>query len=117
MKFLNLINNSNNIVYPSFEQVKEATNIAKKIINTKNYKAVVIFWNTNSGVITIGFNYENYRFSSFDKVLKFKWNNEFVFKSKLFSEGISDNNKNIEDDIENIMGFLSKNFLSKIIEE
>ena len=41
----------------------------------------------------------------------------FDFKSKLFSEGISDNNKNIEEDIENIIGFLSKKFLSKIIEK
>ena len=31
-----------------------------------------------------------------------------------FLEGISDNNKNIE---ENIIGFLSKKFLSKIIEK
>ena len=117
MKFLNLINNSNYIVYPSFKQVKEAVYIAQKTINTQNHKAVVVFWNTNSGVITIGFNYENYRFSSFDKVLKFKWDNGFDFKSKLFSEGISDNNKNIEEDIENIIGFLYKKFLSKIIEK
>ena len=55
--------------------------------------------------------------TSFDKVLKFKWDNGFDFKSKLFSEGISDNNKNIEEDIENIIGFLSKKFLSKIIEK
>ena len=108
MKFLNLINNSNYIVYPSFKQVKEAVYIAQKTINTQNHKAVVIFWNTNSGVITIGFNYENYRFSSFDKVLKFKWNNEFVFKSKLFSEGISDNNKNIEENIEIFFFFYFK---------